>query len=83
MAPLPSWNFKQNESNEIVIQRFTEKELQSGLMLQVKPGVMFHTDGSFNLSIPSQPIIKASGKIQENPRHNYEVIFVEFLFKEK
>ena len=52
-------------------------------MLQVKPGVMFHTDGSFNLSIPSQPIIKASGKIQENPRHNYEVIFVEFLFKEK
>ena len=52
-------------------------------MLQVKPGVMFHTDGSFNLSIPSQPIIKASGKIQENTRHNYEVIFVEFLFKEK
>ena len=51
----------------------TGKEVQFGLLAQKKPGVILYANGAFNLTLPSQPIIKCSGQVLEQSKNNYKV----------
>jgi hypothetical protein len=49
------------------------KELQCGMLFVKTPGVLLKASGTFNLTLPSQPVIKLNAKIQEQSKNNYRV----------
>ncbi|XP_057368025.1 uncharacterized protein LOC130689027 [Daphnia carinata] len=49
------------------------KELQCGFLFTKNPGILLKASGAFNLTLPSQPVIKLSVNIQEQSKNNYRV----------
>lgn len=49
------------------------KEIQCGLLLEKKPGVLLLADGAFNLTLPSQPPILVKGQLQETTKDYFKV----------
>lgn len=51
------------------------------MLLVKKPGIFLQANGEFNLTLPSQPIIRLTGKVREQTKHNYKVIIKALLLK--
>lgn len=49
------------------------RQIEAGLRLHRRPGVLFDADAAFNLSLPLQPLVRFKGSVRENSTHYYQV----------
>jgi hypothetical protein len=68
-----NWSIHLKRSLFVNILICLDKELQCGMLFVKTPGVLLKASGTFNLTLPSQPVIKLNAKIQEQSKNNYRV----------